>query len=307
MAKQRIDKDSLVRDLRTLGVRPGDLLNVKASLRSIGFVEGGAASLVEALMEAVGPEGTVVTDSFVPVYPLPLRSEHQRLISDLDTPSYAGALANAVVAHPRSFRSLHPVQRFAAIGRQAEDLMRQHTAESPAYDVLRIIAESGGRNLKIGSDEKVVGVGTTHVAINLLGLQQNRRPAGVNYRNEAGEIVLFERNWAGGCAAGFKNFLPHYEQCGALLSVGEVGQAPSKITDMRATLAIELDVLRRNPSFFFCDDSACDQCRLSWEFSTGSGLSVAVHQFARRAQRILRMGVREFAGAVRHRLLSRAR
>ena len=97
-----IDRRQLFRDLRTLGVRTGDLLNVKASLRAIGPIEGGAATLIEALLEAVGSEGTIVADSFVNVYRLPLSSEDAEKIVDQSTPSYAGALANAIIAHPRS-------------------------------------------------------------------------------------------------------------------------------------------------------------------------------------------------------------
>ena len=53
-------KEELVRDLRALGVRAGDLLMVHASLREIGLGredvgEGGAERLLDALDEAVGP------------------------------------------------------------------------------------------------------------------------------------------------------------------------------------------------------------------------------------------------------------
>ncbi|WP_203603573.1 AAC(3) family N-acetyltransferase, partial [Streptomyces sp. SID10692] len=49
-----------------LGVRPGDVLLVHASLRSLGPVAGGARGVLAALRRAVGPEGTVVVPSFTP-------------------------------------------------------------------------------------------------------------------------------------------------------------------------------------------------------------------------------------------------
>ena len=169
-----VTKDRLVADLKNLGVRPGDLLNVKVSLKSVGYVEGGPNTLIDALLEVVGPEGTLVSDSFVNVYPLPLSKKNAKKISDRWTPSYAGAVANAMIKYPNAFRSLHPVQKFVAIGAMAEELTQNHTPDSYAYDVLRVMCETGGRNLKLGTDEKVVGVGTTHVAIGALGFHQKR-------------------------------------------------------------------------------------------------------------------------------------
>jgi len=271
-----VTKGDLVRDLRALGIGPGDLLNAKVSLKSIGHVVGGAETLLEAILEAISPGGTVITDSFVPVYPLPLSPENAAKVSDSQTRSYAGALANAVVRHPKAVRSTHPVQKFAAIGARAKEFLEPHRPGSYAYDVLRVMAESGGRNLKIGSEEKNVGVGTTHVAIGLLKLRQKRLPAGVNYVDATGRIATFERDWAGACARGLLNFVPFYRTAGAVVSEGRVGLAETKITDMKQTLAVELDMLRKDPSFLTCKDQTCVDCRLGWEFSRGTFLGVAL-------------------------------
>jgi aminoglycoside N3'-acetyltransferase len=291
-AKRVFRREQLVRDLRALGVRSGELLNAKVSLKSIGYVEGGAATLLEALIEAVGPSGTIVADSFINVYPIPLSPENARKLSDPSTPSYAGALANAMIRHPGAFRSTHPVQKFAAIGARARELMEAHRPDSYAYDVLRVLAEEGGRNLKIGPEQKNVGVGTTHVAIGLLGLRQSRPRAGVNYRSGLDRVVTFERDWAGACARGFVKFLPHYRRAGAIASEGRVGEAESKITDMKRTLEVELEILRENPSFFMCDDPACVDCRLSWEFSDGSLLAVLYQNLRKRNRSAVRTALR---------------
>ncbi|MFM8530409.1 MAG: AAC(3) family N-acetyltransferase, partial [Ilumatobacteraceae bacterium] len=54
---------SLVRDLRALGVELGDVLVVHSSLNALGWVAGGAAAVVDALLESVGPAGTVTMPS----------------------------------------------------------------------------------------------------------------------------------------------------------------------------------------------------------------------------------------------------
>jgi aminoglycoside N3'-acetyltransferase len=270
-------------------------VNAKVSLKSIGHVEGGADTLLEALLEAVGRSGTIVTDSFVDVYPLPLNEETARKLSGRSTPSYAGALANVLVRHPRAFRSSHPVQKFAAVGARAEELMSAHTPISYAYDVLRVMAEQGGRNLKIGSEEKTVGVGTTHVAIGLLRLRQKRPRAGRAYVENGGRVVTFERDWAGACTKGFVNFMPRYRSIGAILSEGRVGLAQAKITDMKLTLEAELELLRKDPSLLMCDDPTCVECRLSWEFSTGSLGGVILHNLRKGRLRAVLFALRAWA------------
>lgn len=270
MAKIEFSKEDLVRDLTHLGVKKGDLLNVKCSMKSIGKVQGGARTLIDALIEVVGPEGTIVTDSFISVFRK--GKAKSKPISDETTPSYAGALANAMIKHPRAKRSKHPVQKFVAIGAIADELTLNHGPNSYAYDVLRVMCSSGGRNLKIGTDEKVVGVGTTHVAIGLMKFRQLRQVSGVYYLDQSGEKKFFERDWAGICSDGLINFVPLYEKGGAVISEGKVGNSEAKITDMRKTLEIELEVLSRDNTFFMCKKKDCVECRATWEFDHESKL-----------------------------------
>lgn len=53
-------KATITADLRRLGLQPGDLVMVHASLKALGPVEGGAAGVAQALLDAVGPGGTVM-------------------------------------------------------------------------------------------------------------------------------------------------------------------------------------------------------------------------------------------------------
>lgn len=52
-------KGQLVAQLRSLGVREGDLLMVHSSLRAIGPVAGGPATLLDALLDCLGAQGTL--------------------------------------------------------------------------------------------------------------------------------------------------------------------------------------------------------------------------------------------------------
>jgi aminoglycoside 3-N-acetyltransferase len=131
-------------DLRDLGVCAGDTLLVHSSLRSIGFVVGGAVAVVQALLDAVGPDGTVVVPAFTADNSDPSRwaltrkeavpSEWWQQIRDhlpaFDpdlTPSHnIGAIAEAVRTWPGAVRSTHPQTSFAALGADATVLMAGH-------------------------------------------------------------------------------------------------------------------------------------------------------------------------------------
>lgn len=52
--------ERLVSDLRRLGIETGMTLLVHCSLSSIGWVVGGPVTVVKALLECIGPRGTLV-------------------------------------------------------------------------------------------------------------------------------------------------------------------------------------------------------------------------------------------------------
>lgn len=58
--KTPITRSDLVRELRGFGVQSGQVLMLHASLSSIGYVIGGADSVVLALREVLGQQGTLV-------------------------------------------------------------------------------------------------------------------------------------------------------------------------------------------------------------------------------------------------------
>jgi Aminoglycoside 3-N-acetyltransferase len=55
-----VTRSGLVRDLRGLGVRPGDVLMVHTRVSAIGWVVGGAQTVVTALLDVLGPAGTLM-------------------------------------------------------------------------------------------------------------------------------------------------------------------------------------------------------------------------------------------------------
>ena len=60
LSSQANTPPSLVDDLVELGVRPGAVVMVHSSLRQIGWTVGGPVTVIRALLEVLGSEGTLV-------------------------------------------------------------------------------------------------------------------------------------------------------------------------------------------------------------------------------------------------------
>ncbi len=74
-----ISKANIKSRLREMGVTPGMQLEVHSSLSSFGAVDGGAQTLITALMETVTAVGAIVMPSFLLSKTLPLTDEDKKL------------------------------------------------------------------------------------------------------------------------------------------------------------------------------------------------------------------------------------
>ncbi|GAB3159112.1 aminoglycoside N(3)-acetyltransferase [Microbispora hainanensis] len=142
--KHGFGQDALVHSLRRLGLRSGQTALVHASLRSIGTIDGGVATLAGALMRVLGAGGTLVVPTFTSgnsetshAYRAVTRGmtdEEIRAYRD-SMPAFdvrrssaieCGSLAEHVRLLENAVRSEHPQTSFAAVGPTAESLMAGH-------------------------------------------------------------------------------------------------------------------------------------------------------------------------------------
>jgi aminoglycoside 3-N-acetyltransferase len=120
---------------------PGDLLLVHSSLSRLGYVVGGAPSVVRALLNAVGPSGTIVMPAFsgdlsdpsrwvsppVPEAWWPVIREHAPAFDPAITPTRdMGAIVDCFLRFPGVCRSAHPRDSFAAHGPLAAQTVADH-------------------------------------------------------------------------------------------------------------------------------------------------------------------------------------
>lgn len=138
-------RESLLADLQALGVRAGNTLLLHASLRSLGWVCGGPVVVVQALLDALGPQGTLVVPTHTPENRDPSRWETADIPSSwwpqirAHLPAFEpaispcpsmGVIAETVRTWPAARRSPHPQTSFSAIGHLAAQLTSRHDLES---------------------------------------------------------------------------------------------------------------------------------------------------------------------------------
>ncbi|MBI3971647.1 MAG: AAC(3) family N-acetyltransferase [Chloroflexi bacterium] len=116
-----VTRTQLAADLRALGIGAGDTVLFHSSLKSVGWVEPGPEAVVEAFLDVVGPEGTIVVPTLVPA----LRGIRPPF-DVITSPSEMGRLTEEVRRWLGARRSNHPTHSVAALGRLADELTVAH-------------------------------------------------------------------------------------------------------------------------------------------------------------------------------------
>lgn len=128
-----ISRQQLATELVALGMRGGDAVMMHSSLSALGPVDGGAATVVDALFDAIGPGGTVLTPAFrdsvwgderefrnTDCTPCPQRVCPSR------QPGFQGIIAEEVRQRSGILRSCHPTHSWVALGPAADELLASH-------------------------------------------------------------------------------------------------------------------------------------------------------------------------------------
>lgn len=162
-------KEDILSAFRSLGIKEGMNIMVHTSLRSIGYVCGGAQTVIEALLESVGTEGTVMmpTQSWKNLDPetgvhweVPesewdsIRKNWPAYDKDITPTNTMGAVSEMFRKWKGTLRSNHPARSVAANGKNAGFLTENH-------DLSDIFGETSpiAKLYNLGGYVLLVGVG----------------------------------------------------------------------------------------------------------------------------------------------------
>lgn len=227
-------REELVRDLRKLGLKNGDIVLLHSALSSLGYLEGGVGALIEAFLNVLGKEGTLVVPSFT-----------------------AGIVPNAVKNDPRAVESIAPTAQVAAIGAKAEEICAEHwrceTAHAEGTPYMKI-AQLGGYVCLLGVDQDRNT--TLHSAEALLRLPYLKKTEPRQIETPEGERHKSFAYFPG----------PHRDFIGLdhlfteKMKTAVIGQAVVRLIKSRDLIDIAVSEGLKNPAFALCDNLACNDC-----------------------------------------------
>jgi aminoglycoside 3-N-acetyltransferase len=245
-----VDLDLILDGLAHLGLRTGHHVLVHSSLSSLGQVDGGAPTVVEALLRTVGPTGTVLVPTLTGT---PVDGIGRDLDFDIaGTPCWTGAIAETVRRRPGAIRSAHPTHSVAAIGAAAARFTADHelclTPCGTGSPYAKLAADPDAVILLLGCDHESNTM--LHHVEELAGAAYHLQPEPVRGvvrfadRTEVRDYWIHD--W--GTPRRFGVIEPILQQRG-LQAFGRVGAAPARLIPVGPLVALGLDVLRAAPTY----------------------------------------------------------
>jgi aminoglycoside 3-N-acetyltransferase len=266
----------LQNDLLALGVRPGGLLLVHSSLRSLknplpssiplsrhlsraavrdqpgegerGGEVGGPESVILGLLDTLGPRGTLL----MPALTFERVTPDNPVFDIRHTPSNVGIIPEIFRTRPGTLRSLHPTHSVCAAGPLAADLIEAHAEDfTPCgpHSPFRALAERGGQILFLGCG---LEANTTMHAVEEVVVPQYLFDPPIEYRLVLADGSERRKMYT---PHNFRGWRQRYDRVAEILRPPDlvrttVAGAVSVLIEAEAMRDAALAALRKDPLFF---------------------------------------------------------
>lgn len=242
------DYQQLIGCLTALGVKKGDALLVHSSMKALGTALA-PERVIDALQEAVGPEGTLL----MPALTYENVTQDHPVFDPDKTPPCVGLLPRTFWKLPGVERSVHPTHSVCARGRLARRLTAGHAMDDAAvgpHSPFMQLAVVGGRLLFIGD--------ILESCTFMHGIEDIVKPPWIRPAPPRTFLVNGqERTYPGSDEFGWGQ---EFQRIGDILEEpdirrGKLLNANACLIDARALLAVGLMEMRINPYAFVTDIS----------------------------------------------------
>lgn len=221
---------------------------VHSSLSSLGYVEGGALTVISVLRDIITPSGLIMMPTF---------TYGRQPYDPAVTVSYTGIIPETFRKIEGVERSGHPTHSYCAWGKGAQDILSGHEVEEPFKKgtPLNKFALQGGFVLLLGVTHTANSL--IHVAQEAAQLAYLDRPKKVLLRKGEGFIEVTARR--AGCSLGFDKIAPFLDVDNL---VSKYRVAGAEVLFMKAKDVLEkcVKTLKENPFLLDCANPDCFAC-----------------------------------------------
>ena len=248
-----VTKQGIISGLKGLGLTRGAAVLVHSSLSSFGYVEGGADAVIDALLEVVGSQGTVLVPTLTGSEAL--SADNPPVFDPLHTPCWTGTIPETFRRRTGAVRSHHPTHSVAAIGAQAQELTAGHetciTPCGPNSPYGRI-ANAGGFILLIGVGHE--SNTTFHLVEEIVGVPYHMQPGFVAAQvvQEGQSRTIHTMIHRYGYQRCFERMEPVLQERDIQRET-VIGQADIRLVEAQSMVTITCQALRQDPNILLAE------------------------------------------------------
>lgn len=151
--KKIVTAKELKKGLNNLGLKPGMKVIVHSSLPGLGYLDGGAETVIAVLIDIIGPDGLLIM-------PCPPKTgstvealRRNEIFTTTDTPCTTGIICETFRKWPGVVRSYHPTHSVCAFGKDSDWIVQDHHLDETPFGLNSPFA----RLLKL--DGFILGIG----------------------------------------------------------------------------------------------------------------------------------------------------
>ena len=237
--------EKMAQDLVALGLRSDDVILMHSSLSSLGYVEGGADTVIDTLLEVLS-EGTLL----IPALSYDTVNANNPVFIARETPSCIGRISETFRTRPGVLRSIHPTHSVCGMGKHAQEILSRHIETDTPVGKLSpfgLLPEYGGKVLMLGC--RLFSNTSMHGVEELSRPWYVMKPYRTTFRlvDENGQET--EKSYE---THNFKNAIQRYDRLAQVMDIpnGPVLNATCHLIDARQMWKVGHETLLKDPDFF---------------------------------------------------------
>ena len=154
-----INTDDLLESLRCVNIKQGDSLYIHSSMSKVGNLEYGANTVIEALIQCVGKQGTIGVPCHLSPESIKEKNNNKDLLDLRLEPPHTGIIAKTIKDRKGSYCSSHPYASSCFLGKNARWITTGHDEN------FRVYHKHSPMHKLMDLDGKIIGIGIDFAAI----------------------------------------------------------------------------------------------------------------------------------------------